>query len=119
MWLLLGWVAVGFGVLGIALPILPTVPFLLLAAFCFEKGSPKLHRWLLGHPTFGPPIRDWQEHRVIRPKTKLIATTFMIASLIYIWIGREKGLLIKGLLSAVLGSVCLFILTRKSQRKGL
>ncbi|MEM1160041.1 MAG: YbaN family protein, partial [Pseudomonadota bacterium] len=65
LWTLAGWAAFGLGLLGAALPLLPTVPFMLLAAFCFARGSERFHRWLMNHPRFGPGIRDWQAHRAI------------------------------------------------------
>ena len=68
-----GSVCVGFAFLGLFLPLLPTTPFLLLAAFCFSRGSARMHRWLLEHPTMGPIIRDWNENRVIRPRVKRAA----------------------------------------------
>jgi len=55
----LGWLAFATGILGIVLPLLPTTPFMLLAAALFARSSPRFHRWLLAHPWFGPPIEDW------------------------------------------------------------
>jgi uncharacterized membrane protein YbaN (DUF454 family) len=65
--------------LGLFLPLLPTTPFLLLAAFCFSRGSARLHRWLLEHRTMGTIIRDWNERRAIRPRVKGVATLSVIA----------------------------------------
>ena len=73
-----GSICVGLGFLGLFLPLLPTTPFLLLAAFCFSRGSERLHDWLLGHPTMGPIIRDWNERRVIRPRVKAAAAITLI-----------------------------------------
>lgn len=78
-WNIGGFVSLALGILGIGLPILPTVPFLILAAFCFARGSDRLHHWLVNHPRFGPPIRDWQEKRAISRKAKLLASTSMAA----------------------------------------
>jgi uncharacterized membrane protein YbaN (DUF454 family) len=73
-----GCICVGLAFLGLFLPLLPTTPFLLLAAFCFSKGSARLHQWLLSHPTMGPIIRDWNEKRVIRPRVKAAAAIGVI-----------------------------------------
>ncbi|MCB1343562.1 MAG: YbaN family protein [Pseudooceanicola sp.] len=60
LWTLAGVVSLALGIIGIALPVMPTTPFVLLAALCFGKGSPRLHAWLLGHRYFGPMIADWE-----------------------------------------------------------
>ena len=73
-----GGICVGLGILGAFLPLLPTTPFLLLAAFLFSKGSPRLHRWLMEHPTWGVIIKDWNENRVIRPGVKKAATIMLV-----------------------------------------
>jgi uncharacterized protein len=73
-----GCVCVGLGFLGLFLPLLPTTPFLLLGAFCFSRGSSRLHSWLLKHPTMGPIIRDWNERRIIRPRVKVAAAITLI-----------------------------------------
>lgn len=79
-WLYLsaGWGALGFGVLGIFLPVLPTTPLVLLAAWCFSRSSERLHRWLLEHPSFGPLVREWETHRVIPLSAKVLATAMVV-----------------------------------------
>ena len=67
------------GFTGLFLPLLPTVPFLLLAAFFFGKSSPRAHDWLLSHKTFGPAIRDWQENGAISRKSKYLSAASMLA----------------------------------------
>lgn len=68
------------GIIGIFLPLLPTTPFLILTAICFNKGSEKFHSWLINHRVFGPPILDWQKNHVIKIKYKLLATGMLAAS---------------------------------------
>ena len=67
LFLTLGYVSLGLGIIGLLLPVLPTTPFILLAAFAFSKSSEKLHGWLLNHRLYGPLITNWQRHGVIRP----------------------------------------------------
>lgn len=81
LYTVLGSMALGLGVLGIFLPLLPTTPFLLLAAFCFLRGSPRMHAWLMSHRVLGPYIRDFQEGRGIPLQSKCIAMALMWPSL--------------------------------------
>ena len=78
-----GWLSLGLAFLGLFLPLLPTTPFVLLAAMCFSRGSERLYQWLLAQPTFGPLLRDWQQHGVIRLRVKLITTVLMVLLLSY------------------------------------
>ena len=80
-WFLLGIFALGLGIVGIFLPILPTVPFLLLAAIGFGKSSDKTHNWLISHQYFGPPILDWEKNGAISRRVKFYASVSMLASL--------------------------------------
>mgnify|MGYP001224302461 CR=1 FL=1 len=111
LWLTAGMLFLGLGLLGVLLPVLPTTPFLLLAAACFARSSPRLHGWLLGHPLFGPPIRNWEENGAISAKAKKLAVGSMAAVLLLsLILGLPwKILLLQGLLIAV-GAA--FVLTR-------
>ena len=82
LWAFAGGICVLLGVIGIALPLLPTVPFLLLAAFCFGRSSQRLHHWLVSHPKLGPPIVSWQRHKAISSRAKMLALMSMAAMLI-------------------------------------
>ncbi len=80
----LGWLAVVLAALGVVLPLLPTTPFLLLAAWCFARSSPRFHAWLLYRSWFGPYLRHWQDHRALPPGAKgkaviMIVLTFAIS----------------------------------------
>lgn len=83
--LTLGWIFVGLGLIGVFLPLLPTTPFLLLASFFFVRSSPRSHAWLLKNRYFGPFLRDWHQHRAVRPGVKWLAVatvlTVVVASL--------------------------------------
>jgi uncharacterized membrane protein YbaN (DUF454 family) len=81
---------VALGVIGIFLPVLPTVPFLLLAAWAAARSSPRLLAWLEGHPHLGSLIRDWREAGVVRRRTKWNATIAMGASAVIILLTVRK-----------------------------
>ncbi len=107
--ILAGWLCLLLGSLGIFLPLLPTTPFILLAAFCFSRGSDKLHAWLLQNKTFGPTIRDWESYRVIKPKAKWLSTILMSAMIGYAVLFKSIALWPKVLMLIVLMSVLGFI----------
>lgn len=111
LWFLGGALSVLLAVVGIALPLLPTVPFLLLAAVCFARSSDRWHQWLLTHPRFGPPIADWQRSGAIRKPAKIGATVAVILSfLLALWAGAPTVAL--SVQAVVLCCVMLFIWTR-------
>jgi uncharacterized membrane protein YbaN (DUF454 family) len=80
VYLLLGLVAVAMGAIGVFLPLLPTVPFLLLAAFCFARSNPAWERRVIEHPRFGPPIQAWRERRAISRRAKTAALVALSVS---------------------------------------
>lgn len=81
MYLALGVLCVGLGIVGAFLPVMPTTVFLIVAAWAFSKSSKRLETWLLTHPRFGPRLVAWRQGRVIPLPVKLTAWTSMIASL--------------------------------------
>lgn len=83
---ILGLACVGLAAIGAALPLLPTVPFLLLAVFFFARSNPVWERKILDHPQWGPQIKDWRERRIIRRPAKLAAITAMSAGVIFTWL---------------------------------
>jgi uncharacterized membrane protein YbaN (DUF454 family) len=85
VWMGAGGAALATGVVGIFLPLLPTTPLVILAAFCFSRGCLRCERWLLGHPRFGPMVRDWRRHHVIPLRAKQIATAMMAGSSLWAW----------------------------------
>ena len=81
VFLILGLLCVGLGLLGAILPVLPTTPFMILALGCFARSSERFHDWLYSHPLFGPPLQQWDQHRVIPPIAKLASVTAMAISM--------------------------------------
>jgi uncharacterized membrane protein YbaN (DUF454 family) len=77
------------GIVALAIPVLPTTPFLILAAYCFSKGSDYLHDWLLNHKWFGPPIIDWRRSGAIRVQYKIVATLAMAGSGVMIYLNTQ------------------------------
>lgn len=75
-----GFAALGLGLAGVVLPVLPTTPFVLLAAACFARGSVRFHEWLLHHRIAGPLIREWQTYRAMPRKAKRAAYLLMLLS---------------------------------------
>lgn len=80
IWISLGLAALALGLVGVVLPLVPTTPFMILAAACFAKSSPRLHDWLVGHRIFGPAIRDWRTYRAINRRAKWLAILAMAAA---------------------------------------
>jgi uncharacterized membrane protein YbaN (DUF454 family) len=113
LWLALGWLSVGGAAAGTVLPLVPTTPLLLLAAFAFARSSPRLRTMLLEHPHFGPILADWQRHGAIRPRAKLLAVTAMALALLFTFlIGAPHWVAIVQLVLML--PVTLFILSRPS-----
>ena len=110
-WVGAGAACVALGLVGIALPLLPTTPFMLLAAFCFARGSERLHGWLMAHPTLGPPIHEWQRHGAISRRAKRAAVIAMVVvfGIACLWGLPAYALALQGI---VLVCVATFLLTR-------
>lgn len=112
-WLMIGLTSFLLGLVGILLPLLPTTPFMLLAAIAFANSYPKLHEWLIKHPHWGGIIQNWRDGGRIDKKSKLIAITF-IAIMPLISIILNAPLWAIAIQSVILVIVGTFIFTRPS-----
>ncbi|WP_319825199.1 YbaN family protein [Thalassovita sp.] len=111
IWFTLGLISLAIGFAGVVLPLVPTVPMMILAAFFFARSSERLHGWLIEHPTFGPSIQDWQERGAISAKGKRIATlSIAVVFLFSVLLGLKPTILL--IQAATLGAVLLFIWSR-------
>lgn len=90
-YLLLGWLALAFALIGALLPLLPTTVFLIIAAACFGRASPRLQARLLAHPRFGPLLQDWQREGAIGARAKLMAGAGMALGLALFWWQARPG----------------------------
>jgi uncharacterized membrane protein YbaN (DUF454 family) len=81
LWNTLGFASLGLGLIGAVLPLLPTTPFMLLAAFAFGQGSPRFRGWIVAHPTFGPAVSRWEASGAISRRHKWIGCGAMALSL--------------------------------------
>ena len=111
IWIVVGLIALALGAIGVALPLLPTTPFVLVAAFAFAKSSERLHNWLVEHDVFGALIRNWREHGAISKRAKILGILSMFAVLAITWLHQAPFYVI-AVQSVVLGTSALFILTR-------
>ncbi|MEW6517620.1 MAG: YbaN family protein [candidate division FCPU426 bacterium] len=112
VYLLAGWICLLLGFIGIWVPLLPTTPFVLLAAFCFSRGSVRLHRWLRETRLFGPVIRDWEACRGIRTSAKIKATIMIVAVFTVTLLVTAIPLPAKGLLVLLAVSLLAYLWTR-------
>lgn len=109
--LTLGYLSLTLGVIGIALPLLPTTPFLILAAWCFARSNPALATRLYEHPRFGPHLTAWRDQGAISRRAKVLAlSSLLICYLITIRLIESRYL--PFILAAVMGSVAFYIATR-------
>ncbi|MDF3605135.1 YbaN family protein [Paracoccus sp. DMF-8] len=111
LWLCIGWVALALGLIGAVLPVMPTVPFMLVAVWAFSRSSPQLRDRILNNPSFGPAIRGWQERGVISRKAKLCAIGAMSAGILFsLWLGLSVRVI--AVQAAICAAVAVFIASR-------
>ncbi|MEJ2504175.1 MAG: YbaN family protein [Gemmatimonadota bacterium] len=107
----LAYVCVALAMIGVVLPGIPTVPFLLLAGWAASRGSKRVHDWLHDHPRFGPSLRAWRDERAVPTRAKVTAVLLLVASwLFFLWrVGDPVWL---ATLAALFLTVSIFLLTR-------
>lgn len=111
----LGLAFVGLGLLGTVLPVLPTTSFMILALWCFARSSKRFHDWLYHHRVFGPPLQQWDQHRVIPPLAKIVAVTAMVASMVYVVLFSTAPWYLIAAMAVVIAYGAWFILTKPSR----
>ena len=107
-----GWISLALGILGIFFPLLPTTPFILLAASCFSKSSPRLHSRLVNQPLLGSMIQNWEREGSISQNAKITATVFMIGLLACSLLSLPFSFLLTIFLLCLGSGVLMFIWTR-------
>ena len=111
IWILVGLVALALGAIGIFLPLLPTTPFLILAAFAFANSSNRLHTWLVEHNVFGPFIANWRRYGAISRPAKIAGVVSMIAVIgLSLLLNAPASIVVIQVI--VLSASALFVVTR-------
>lgn len=108
---IIGFIALGLAVLGAILPVMPTTVFVILAAWAFAKGSPKLHAKLMAHPKFGPVLANWEAYGAIPRSGKIAAVAGMALSMVVVLVTVRKPWVI-ALTAVALGCSAAYVLTR-------
>ncbi len=99
LWNILGFLSLGMAYIGVITPGIPYSPFIVFAAYCFSKGSERMHKWIYNHKLFGPFLRNWGEKRVFPTKMKYFMLAMMSLSLILMYTGGVKPI---GIVSTVI-----------------
>lgn len=115
-WLVLGCVLVGIGLVGIVVPLLPTVDFMILALPCFARSSPRLEAWLLNHPRWGAPLRAWRDHKAVSRHAKMAACGGMAVGYALFWLAVRPRPLVALAVAMALVSCALWIVRRPSSQ---
>ena len=103
LWKCLGFLSLGMAYVGVVTPGIPYSPFVVFAAYCFSKGSPKMHAWLYNHKVFGPFLTNWNEKRVFPQKMKYLMLAMMSLSLVLMYTSGVKPI---GVISTAIFMAC-------------
>ena len=103
LWKILGFCSLGMAYIGVITPGIPYSPFVVFAAYCFAKSSPRMHAWLYNHKIFGPFLTNWGEKRVFPQKMKYFMLVMMSTSLVLMWSSGVKPI---GIISTAIFMAC-------------
>ena len=110
----LGLLCVGLGFVGVFVPGIPTTIFLIIALWAFTKSSEKLRHWLLNHKRFGPILNNWQEHKVVPRRAKILMVVLMSLAVILFYYSSQSLILTIGLI-IILVSVAIYVISLPSK----
>ena len=110
----LGWLCVGLGFVGIFVPGIPTTIFLIIALWAFTKSSKKLRNWLLNHKRFGPILNNWQQHKVVPRRAKILMVVLMSLASILFYYSLQNLYLTIGLV-IILVLVAIYVISLPSK----
>ena len=110
----LGWLCVGLGFVGVFVPGIPTTIFLIIALWAFTKSSKKLRHWLLNHKRFGPILKNWQKHKVVPRRAKILMVVLMSLAVILFYYSLQSLILTIGLI-IILVSVAIYVISLPSK----
>ena len=111
--------AVILGTVGVFVPLLPTTPFLLLAAACFVRSSDQMYHWLINHPAFGKYIRNYRDYRAITLLAKIVSLVFLWGTVLYSALAVVESLFMRVLLGLILVGVTIHLLTLKTLTRAM
>jgi hypothetical protein len=108
----MGCLLLALGAIGAVTPLLPTTIFLIGAAGCFARSSPRLEAWLLNHPSFGKTLRDWGAHGAISRPAKMMACAGMTFGFVAFWFGTHPSLWLAAGVAALLLACAAYVVSR-------
>lgn len=108
----LGWVMVALGVIGLVLPLMPGAVFLIIAAWCFARSSPRFEAWLLNHPTLGKPLRDWRSRGAIPRSAKAFACAGMAMGFSVFWYSFDPSMPLAAVVAVLFLACAAYVISR-------
>jgi uncharacterized protein len=114
VWAALGGLATGLGLVGIVLPVLPTTPFMLLAAACFMRSSDTMYGWFMSNRLFGGFVRSYREQGGVTPRTKIVALALLWAVIGYTSLAVVTSIWLQVLLACVAIGVTIYLVRLKT-----
>lgn len=114
----IGWLFLALGAIGVFLPVVPTVPFLLVTAWAWSKSSVRLHKWLYGNRHYGPYLVDWDKHGVIPVRAKVLAVGMMAIGWVFMTVFVATSFWLPLIVGTVELAISAYILTRPSKAPG-